>query len=132
MTGVWVLSHEAGHQAFSPSKTINDTVGLIFHSLLLVPYHSWRITHGTHHKNTNRMELDQVFVPPTKEEYLESTGASISSDGTYRFPSALAHAFEESPIGDLLQIFRMFTVGTYSFFASARFCCRKRPSRAGV
>lgn len=23
MTGVWVLSHECGHQAFSPSKTVN-------------------------------------------------------------------------------------------------------------
>lgn len=43
-TGVWVIAHECGHQAFSPSKTINNTVGLIFHSALLVPYHSWRIS----------------------------------------------------------------------------------------
>ncbi|KAG9657362.1 putative delta-12 desaturase, partial [Aureobasidium melanogenum] len=25
-TGLWVIAHECGHQAFSPSKTLNDTV----------------------------------------------------------------------------------------------------------
>eukprot|EP01102_Stenamoeba_stenopodia_P016084 TRINITY_DN556_c0_g1_i2.p1 TRINITY_DN556_c0_g1~~TRINITY_DN556_c0_g1_i2.p1 ORF type:complete len:402 (-),score=90.39 TRINITY_DN556_c0_g1_i2:85-1290(-) len=68
MTGVWVIAHECGHQAFSESKTINDTVGLILHSMLLVPYHSWRISHGKHHKNTNHLELDEVFVPITRSE----------------------------------------------------------------
>lgn len=29
MTGVWVIAHECGHQAFSASKTINDAVGLV-------------------------------------------------------------------------------------------------------
>lgn len=37
-TGVWVIAHECGHQAFSDSQAINDGVGLLFHSLLLVPY----------------------------------------------------------------------------------------------
>ena len=40
-TGVWVISHECGHQAFSPSQTVNDGVGFVFHTLLLVPYYSW-------------------------------------------------------------------------------------------
>ncbi len=40
-TGIWVIAHECGHQAFSESGLLNDTVGLIFHSLLLVPYFSW-------------------------------------------------------------------------------------------
>ncbi|CAG8549813.1 15763_t:CDS:2 [Racocetra fulgida] len=52
-TGVWVIAHECGHQAFSPHKSINNTVGLILHSALLVPYHSWRITHSKHHKHTD-------------------------------------------------------------------------------
>lgn len=118
MTGVWVLAHEAGHQAFSPSKAINDAVGLVFHSALLVPYHSWRITHGIHHKNTNRMERDQVFVPPTRDEYVAATGVSIDeAGGGYAFPSALMHAFEESPIGDWVQIIRMFVVGWPAYLA---------------
>ena len=40
-TGIWVIAHECGHQAFSSYQWINDMVGLVFHSLLLVPYYSW-------------------------------------------------------------------------------------------
>jgi hypothetical protein len=40
-TGVWVIAHECGHGAFSDSEALNDGVGLVFHSLLLVPYYSW-------------------------------------------------------------------------------------------
>jgi omega-6 fatty acid desaturase (delta-12 desaturase) len=50
LTGVWVLAHECGHQAFSDSTTLNNTVGWFLHSFLLVPYHSWRISHANHHK----------------------------------------------------------------------------------
>ena len=31
-TGLWVIAHECGHQAFSESKAINNTVGWILHS----------------------------------------------------------------------------------------------------
>ena len=68
-TGLWVLAHECGHQSFSPSKTLNDTVGWICHSALLVPYFSWKISHGKHHKATGNMERDMVFVPRTREEH---------------------------------------------------------------
>lgn len=39
--GVWVIAHECGHQAFSSSQLVNDTVGFILHTCLLVPYFSW-------------------------------------------------------------------------------------------
>jgi omega-6 fatty acid desaturase / acyl-lipid omega-6 desaturase (Delta-12 desaturase) len=68
-TGLWVLAHECGHQSFSPSKTLNDTVGWICHSALLVPYFSWKISHGKHHKATGHIERDMVFVPKTREIY---------------------------------------------------------------
>lgn len=32
MTGLWVVAHECGHQAFSESKFVNNTVGWILHS----------------------------------------------------------------------------------------------------
>lgn len=79
-TGVWVIGHECGHQAFSESQAINDGVGLIFHSLLLVPYYSWKHSHRRHHSNTNSIAKDEVFVPkdrplPTEEpEYFEQNG----------------------------------------------------------
>nr|AAM97924.1 delta-12 desaturase [Amylomyces rouxii] len=68
-TGVWVIGHECGHQAFSPSKTINNSVGYVLHTALLVPYHSWRFSHSKHHKATGHMSKDQVFVPSTRKEY---------------------------------------------------------------
>jgi len=73
-TGLWVLAHECGHQSFSTSKVLNDTVGWICHSALLVPYFSWKISHGKHHKATGHMERDMVFVPSTKEEYATKRG----------------------------------------------------------
>lgn len=68
-TGLWVLAHECGHQSFSTSKTINDTTGWFLHSALLVPYFSWKISHGKHHKSTGHMERDMVFLPKTREVY---------------------------------------------------------------
>ncbi|RNE98269.1 oleate desaturase [Trypanosoma rangeli] len=70
-TALWVLAHECGHQAFSPLKSLNDAVGMLLHSALLVPYHSWRITHGMHHKHTNHLTKDLVFVPMTQDRVVE-------------------------------------------------------------
>lgn len=69
MTGVWVLAHECGHQSFSDSWIANNIVGTLCHSLLLVPYHSWRITHGKHHGNTGSCENDEVFAPSTRSDW---------------------------------------------------------------
>lgn len=88
-TGLWVLAHECGHQSFSPSKVLNDTVGWICHSALLVPYFSWKISHGKHHKATGNMERDMVFMPKTREVYAGRIG---------RFVHELSELTEETPI----------------------------------
>lgn len=88
-TGLWVLAHECGHQSFSPSKTLNDTVGWICHSALLVPYFSWKISHGKHHKATGHLERDMVFVPKTREEYASKLGYYVHE---------LSELMEETPI----------------------------------
>lgn len=94
-TGIWVLAHECGHRAFSPSVAVNDAFGMVLHSALLVPYHSWRISHGNHHKHTNHLEKDTVFVPETVDK------------------KALAarEAFTESPIASVAWIVIMLTLG---------------------
>ncbi|QLL33230.1 hypothetical protein HG536_0E01410 [Torulaspora globosa] len=73
-TGLWVLAHECGHQAFSDYGAVNDFVGWTIHSYLLVPYFSWKYSHSKHHKATNHMTRDMVFVPPTAEEFKERRG----------------------------------------------------------
>jgi omega-6 fatty acid desaturase (delta-12 desaturase) len=63
MTGLWVIAHECGHGGFSDSTLVNDIVGWVVHSGLLVPYFSWKISHGRHHAATNNLLRDEVFVP---------------------------------------------------------------------
>nr|ADL09404.1 fatty acid desaturase [Wrightia tinctoria] len=67
-TGVWVIAHECGHHAFSDYQWVDDTVGLILHSALLVPYFSWKYSHRRHHSNTGSLERDEVFVPKPKSK----------------------------------------------------------------
>lgn len=67
-TGIWIIAHECGHQAYSTSKNINNAVGWVLHSFVLVPYHSWRISHGKHHAATGHLTRDEVFVPRTRKE----------------------------------------------------------------
>lgn len=62
-TGLWVIGHECGHRGFADSEFINDAVGLIVHSALLVPYFAWQLSHKRHHSNTGSIEHDEVFVP---------------------------------------------------------------------
>ncbi|CAJ1035728.1 putative Fatty acid desaturase [Leishmania utingensis] len=70
-TALWVLAHECGHQAFSPYRSLNNIVGLVLHSAILVPYHSWRISHGNHHKHTNHLTKDTVFVPRKESKVID-------------------------------------------------------------
>ncbi|KAK4419496.1 Delta(12)-acyl-lipid-desaturase [Sesamum alatum] len=67
-TGIWVIAHECGHHAFSDYQWLDDTVGLILHSALLVPYFSWKFSHRRHHSNTGSLERDEVFVPKPKSK----------------------------------------------------------------
>lgn len=75
-TGLWELAHECGHGALSKHKSFNNSVGIMIHSLLLVPYHPWRFTHQTHHKSTNNLAQDIAFVPAVKDEYLAAQAAN--------------------------------------------------------
>jgi len=117
MTGIWVIAHECGHQSFSDWKVVNDTVGLIFHSLLLVPYHSWRISHGMHHKSTAHMERDQVFVPALRSSILKKAGLQDISE-----------LIEVSPFGNFVGILLMGLVGWpgYLIFNASGQDCKQR------
>ena len=101
-TGHGVLAHQCGHHSFSTSKTLNDTVGWILHSALLVPYFSWKISHGKHHKSTGHMERDMVFVPKTRNQYA-SQARMLSHQ--------LCELTEETPIYTTLDLIGQQLIG---------------------
>eukprot|EP00808_Paulinella_micropora_P013245 g50276.t1 len=49
---IFVLGHDCGHGSFSPSKEFNDFCGVILHTMIMVPYYPWKLTHRYHHRNT--------------------------------------------------------------------------------
>jgi len=84
-TGLWVVAHECGHGAFSEHKVVNDTIGYVLHSVLLVPYFSWQRSHAVHHANTNHMQRGQTHVP------------KVAGEGTLR--EKLYNQLEETQFG---------------------------------
>ena len=63
-TGIWVVAHECGHGAFCNNSRLQDTIGFVLHSALLVPYFSWKRSHAIHHSRTNHLHEGETFVPP--------------------------------------------------------------------
>jgi len=120
-TGVWVLAHECGHQSFSPSKSVNNFVGWVLHSALLVPFHSWRITHAQHHASTCHMTRDQAFVPYTRSQLnLKPLGEKADKrevEGTLS-PSLyerMDDLLEDAPLWALWKLFIHQSVGFASY-----------------
>lgn len=106
-TGIWVLAHECGHQAFSDYGWVNDTVGWVLHSYLMVPYFSWKFSHSMHHKSTGNLSRDMVFVPKTKKEYLEAHNTVDIED-----------ILEDSPIYTLYILMVQQLFGWWAYIAA--------------
>jgi hypothetical protein len=67
-TGLWILAHDCGHDSFSDYGSVNAATGWFLHSMLLVPFFSWKFSHARHHRYHNHMDKDTVFVPHRKSE----------------------------------------------------------------
>ena len=121
-TGVWVLAHECGHQAFSPWRKLNDSVGWMIHSSLLVPYFAWQITHSKHHKATGHLSKDTVFVPKTLTSLIMRRGAdpayfSLNEEMTEEQENKLYSLIEEAPIVSLYVLIVQQTLGWLGYLA---------------
>ncbi|KAI1097859.1 fatty acid desaturase-domain-containing protein [Jackrogersella minutella] len=78
--GLWILAHECGHGAFSLHRRLNDIVGWLLHSALLVPFFSWKFSHARHHRFTGHMQKDMAFVPRTsRSHFVQSIGCALSN-----------------------------------------------------
>ena len=68
---LFVVGHDCGHGSFSKHKWLNNFVGHLTHTPILVPYHGWRISHRTHHANTGNIDTDESWYPISEKTYDE-------------------------------------------------------------
>jgi acyl-lipid omega-3 desaturase len=68
---LFVVGHDCGHRSFSKLKWLNNLIGHLSHTPILVPFHGWRISHRTHHANTGNIETDESWYPVTETKYGE-------------------------------------------------------------
>ena len=60
---LFVLGHDSGHKSLSHNRWINHGVGLLSHSLILVPYIPWALTHKHHHMYTGNLRKEELYAP---------------------------------------------------------------------
>ncbi|KKF95811.1 Delta(12) fatty acid desaturase [Ceratocystis platani] len=101
-TGLWILAHECGHGAFSLHPRFNNIIGWATHSLLMVPYFSWKYSHSRHHRYTGHMEKDMAFVPTTEAAHSAKRDAALVDPDL----------FEDVPI---VTLFRLLTHQLFGF-----------------
>jgi omega-3 fatty acid desaturase (delta-15 desaturase) len=70
---LFVVGHDCGHGSFSKYKWVNNLVGHLSHTPILVPFHGWRISHRTHHANTGNLDTDESWYPVSETKYNEMT-----------------------------------------------------------
>ena len=109
--GLWVLAHECGHGAFSDNRILQDAVGYVLHSVMLVPYFSWQRSHAMHHAHTNHIYKGETHVPSVVNgrEGLETPGGEAELALAARMGAAVHGAY---------QLFGHLTIGwpTYLLF----------------
>ncbi len=72
---LFVVGHDCGHGSFSKHKWLNNLIGHLSHTPILVPYHGWRISHRIHHANTGNLDTDESWYPVSKNQYNTMTWA---------------------------------------------------------
>jgi omega-3 fatty acid desaturase (delta-15 desaturase) len=69
MFSLKVIGHDCGHGSFSRHPHLNAWVGHFTNTLLLVPYHSWRLSHAIHHRFAGDIDRDEGWHPLTQSQY---------------------------------------------------------------
>ena len=68
---LFIIGHDACHQALTSSRRLNDAVGRVAFLVSLTPYSLWRAGHNiVHHGFNNLRGRDFIWEPKQAEEYL--------------------------------------------------------------
>jgi len=70
---LFVVGHDCGHGSFSEYPKLNFLIGHLTHTPLLVPFHSWRISHHKHHLNTGNVAKDETWRAMLENQYTALT-----------------------------------------------------------
>ncbi|KAF4581364.1 hypothetical protein EYR40_002952 [Pleurotus pulmonarius] len=128
--GFFCLGHDAGHGSLFNSPILNNAVGFVLHTTLLIPYFAWRATHHGHHvrpswsrnrelklvlnvlpptqKATSSIERDESYVPYTRSDY-----KLPPKEQARKFD--YAEVFEETPIYTLSKMLIMQGFGWWMY-----------------
>ena len=60
----------------------------------MVPYFSWKISHGKHHKATGNLARDMVFIPATRADYASRVGKTVAEISELVEEAPLKSAFD--------------------------------------
>lgn len=108
--GIFCLGHDAGHGTLFNSSILNNVVGFILHTALLIPYFAWRSTHHAHHKATSSIERDENYVPYTRSDY-----KFPPKEQAHKFD--YTEVFEETPIFTLGRMLIMQGFGWWVYLS---------------
>eukprot|EP01063_Lacrimia_lanifica_P034305 TRINITY_DN6312_c0_g7_i1.p2 TRINITY_DN6312_c0_g7~~TRINITY_DN6312_c0_g7_i1.p2 ORF type:complete len:626 (+),score=272.40 TRINITY_DN6312_c0_g7_i1:58-1935(+) len=102
LTGLWVIGHECGHRAFAGAREndwINDVVGFVVHTPLLVPFWAWRYSHHKHHMFTNHLLDGETHVPNHKNgAKMDHAIWKVIGEDAFVFWNAFQHLFFGWPL----------------------------------
>lgn len=88
MSLLFVVGHDACHQALTPRRWLNRAVGTLAFVPSLHAFSLWDLAHNRiHHRFTNRRGLDYVWEPLSPGEYLHLSQAARIKYRFYRTPA---------------------------------------------
>lgn len=94
---LFVVGHDCGHGSFSKYKWLNNLIGHLSHTPILVPFHGWRISHRTHHANTGNLDTDESWYPINESKYDEMNAPEKLVRFTFLLLAYPIYLFKRSP-----------------------------------
>lgn len=98
--------HDCGHNAFFPSRVLNEITGWVASFFCFVPYASWKYVHLEHHRWTGWLDLD----PSTRDLLtVNSIKKWLSKIAWRSWLPAFALAFLAGTFWNVKKLFSLFT-----------------------